>query len=63
MEKKTDFDSLFNRKTETSHNYTKQTPPYSKKPQYTQLIYICEPAYCFQIINENTQQSPSMQKK
>lgn len=54
MGKKTDFNSLFNRKSEMQYNYIKQLPLYSKKPQHTQLRYIYGLAYCFQIINENT---------
>jgi len=41
----------------------KQIPLYSKKPEYTQLRYIHRLAYCFQIINEHTQQSLRTQKK
>lgn len=57
--------AFFNRKAEMQYNYMKQIPVYSKKQQYTQLIhiYIYGLAYCFQIINENTQQLPRVQMR
>lgn len=62
--KKIDFNiAFFNRKAETQYNYMKQIPVYSKKQQYTQLIHIYGLEYCFQIINENTQQLPSVQMR
>lgn len=64
MGKKTDFNIVFlTERQKHNINYMKQIPLYSKKQHYTIMIYLYGLAYGFQIINENTQQSPSMQKK